>query len=244
MFSTLSFYYKKLLIYIHILFKGIINQKWKAVEGVNLPFKKELGFNTLRWIANGQYEQDEIRIIKSKLVKGDRVMEIGTGLGFVATYCSKITGSENVFTFEANPINYETAKIVFNKNAVSPTLCNALLSDTDGVVQFPVDIKSRLASSLLNESGKLVTVKKLILNDEIQKIDPHFLLMDIEGGEYDIFKQIQFQNIMKIQFELHPKILGKEKCDEIFSILSKNGFQKNDSVSANDNFFYFKNSIP
>ena len=71
-------------------------------------------------------------------------------------------------------------------------------------------------------------------------LKPNFLIMDIEGAEYDIFKIIEFQTINKIQFELHPSILGEEKCGEIFSILNKNNFLIDKSISDERNFYFEK----
>ncbi len=241
MFSFLKFYYKKIHIGAYILFKKFTKNEWRIVEGVYLPLWNSIGFNTLRWIVNGQYEQNEISIIKAKLKQGDRVLEIGTGLGFVSTFCANSIGSENVFTFEANPMNVTIAKKVFTKNKVKPTITNALLDTEEGITKFPVNYKSRLASSLfIDRDNNFVTINKISLNVQINKINPTFLLMDIEGGEYYIFKNIQFKNINKIQFELHPKILGQIKCNEIFDVLLNNGFQKDTNISRNDNFFFFK----
>lgn len=225
------------LMYVYIL---SMIRPWKKVEGIYLPINLSIGYNTLRWILNGLYEKGEIDIIKNKLNKEDIVFEIGTGLGFVSTYCAKILGDSNVFTFEANRTNIPVCKSVFKKNGVNPILQNAFLSDTTGNVNFPVNKNNRLGSSVLLNTNDVVSIPKLNLNIEINKVQPSFLIMDIEGGEVDIFSIIQFQTIKKIQFELHPDIIGKEKCDTIFSLLKNNGFEMDTQLSQGQNYFFEK----
>jgi FkbM family methyltransferase len=219
----------------------IIGKPWKLVKGIYMPLQFSVGFNTLRWIVNGQYEMGEYTIVKEKISSQDIVMEIGTGLGFISSLCSKKIGSQNVHTYEANPLNIQMAKEVFIKNNVSPNIVNALLANENGIAKFSVNKKSRLASSFsININDEFVSLQQLSLNEVISELKPSFLIMDIEGGEYDIFKIIDFQMITKIQFELHPAILGKDKCDEIFLLLAKNKFEKILDLEDGRNFYFQK----
>jgi FkbM family methyltransferase len=204
--DQIKYWQNYLYVKLFVLISNLFGKYWHNVNNVYLPLKSEIGFNTLRWIVNGQYEQGEIEIIKQRIEPQDRIMEIGTGLGFVSAYCAKIVGSENVHTFEANPLNIEMALRVFEKNKVSPHIQNALLADSSGTIDFPLNRKSRLASSSLLASGDAVQVPQLVLNDIIRDIQPNFLIMDIEGSEYDVFRIIDFQTIYKIQVELLTKL--------------------------------------
>ena len=218
--------------------KNLFRNYWHVVQGVYLPLTSDIGFNTLRWIVNGQYEQGEIELIRQRIEPSDRIMEIGTGLGFVSAYCSRIVGSDQVYSFEANPLNVEMALRVYEKNNVRPHLQNALLADCKGMIDFPVNRKSRLASSLLKTSGEIVQVPQLNLNETIEALRPDFLIMNIEGAEYDVFRMIRFQTIEKIQVELHPSILGEAKMNEIFDLLRANGFVADISMPDGRNYFF------
>jgi len=236
--DQIKYWQNYLYVKLFVLISNLFGKYWHNVNNVYLPLKSEIGFNTLRWIVNGQYEHGEIEIIKQRIEPQDRIMEIGTGLGFVSAYCAKIVGSENVHTFEANPLNIEMALRVFEKNKVSPHIQNALLADISGTINFPVNRKSRLASSSLLASGDAVQVPQLVLNDIIRDIQPNFLIMDIEGSEYDVFRIIDFQTIYKIQVELHPSILGEDKLNEIFYRLNENGFVADISMPDGRNYFF------
>jgi FkbM family methyltransferase len=238
--NKVNFWRIRIFVFIYVRFRIVIGEKWIKVKGIYLPLNTHLVFNTLRWIVNGKYEEGEIQLISEKLNKADKVLEIGTGLGFVSTFCANVVGSENVFTFEANPYNIEIASQVFEKNGVSPFVQNALLSDFEGEIDFPINKKSILASSLNKTSDEFAKVNSLNLNELVKKISPNFLIMDIEGAEYEVFKIIQFQSIEKIQFELHPTILNETKVSEIFSILDKNHFILDKCLKDGRNYFYVK----
>ena len=239
--NKVGFHIHRIFVYIYVTYKLIIGNPWKSIDGVILPLFRYIGFNTLRWIINGRYEIGEINIIKNTLEKDDIVLDIGTGLGFVASYCAKVTSSSQVFTFEANPLNYELAKSVFKKNNVSPLIKNAFLTDEEGNLDFPINKKSRLASSIKSDTKDFHTVQKLNLNEIINEIKPTYLIMDIEGAEFDVFSIISFKTIKKIQFELHPSILDKPKCDFIFNLLLKNRFNLVENISKHPNYYFLKN---
>jgi len=217
--------------------------KWVKIEGVSLPVYLSYGYNVLRFIDNGQYESGEIRIIKETLGPGDKVLELGTGLGFISTYCAKKIGSENVYTFEANPYLRESIRELYTRNGVDPHLEFAILGKEEGKTVFYRNKESLLASGLEGSSirsNQQIEVLKKNLNAKIKEIRPTYLIMDIEGGEYDIFMEIDFQTIRKIQFELHPTILDAPKIDQIFKKLEKNNFSRDGSFNGQNNYYFFK----
>ena len=236
--NRIKYWQLRLYVSLFVFIKNLFRNYWQFVQGVYLPLDSDIGFNTLRWIVNGKYEEGEIELIRQRIEPSDRILEIGAGLGFVSTYCAKIVGSDNVFSFEANPLNFEMALRVYKRNNVCPHLLNALLADCKGIIDFPVNRKSRLASSLLKTSSEIVRVPQMMLNEKIEELRPNFLIMDIEGAEYEIFKLIRFQTIKKIQVELHPSILGEVKINEIFELLKKNGFVTDMSFPDGRNYFF------
>jgi FkbM family methyltransferase len=236
--NPLSYWLTRFYVSIYVAVKNIFGFPWRPIKGVYMPLFPKIGFDTLRWIVNGRYEEGEIDIIQQKLSKTDRVMEIGAGLGFISTFCAKVAGSGNVFSFEANPLNIQIAKLVYQKNKVLPNLQNALLSDSECSIDFPINRKRLLASSLLKASSESVKVPQLNINEVIKDVKPTFLIMDIEGAEYDVIRIMQFQSIQKIQVELHPAILGDVKIEEIFSILKTNGFIAEISIPDGRNYYF------
>lgn len=218
--------------------------KWADVEGVWFPVNLEYGYDVLRFIHNGEYESGEINIIKHTLAKEDTVLELGTGLGFISAYCSKRIGSDRVYTFEANQRLERNIRELYERNEVSPHLEFAILGRNEGVRTFYRNKESLLASGLQGDgirNNQAMEVREKNLNTMIARIRPTYLIMDIEGGEYAIFEDIDFQTITKVQFELHPGILDSSQVDAIFGKLTANGFVKDGSFNdENNNFYFFK----
>ncbi|HET9058235.1 MAG TPA: FkbM family methyltransferase [Chitinophagaceae bacterium] len=211
---------------------------WKTIAGIHLPIKLKFGYSVLRFIDNGTYEISEAQIVLSKLQQGDTVLELGSGIGFISALCAKQIGSTSIHTYEANPLLMPLIKKLYLKNKVSPYFSNALLTADEG--GFFVSGKNFLASTQKESTETRydrVKVPVLNLNRVIYNIKPTYLIMDIEGSEYDVFKIIDFQTIQKVQFELHERLLDKAKVDFIFTKLQEEGF-KPDSISDSRNFYF------
>ena len=186
-------------------------------------------------IRSGGYERSELHALRSKLTPGDVVMELGTGLGFLSAYCAKIVGSENVYTFEANPAMEPHIRDTFALNNVSPKLEICVLADTSGEHSFYVK-EAFWESSLIPQTSaaEVVKVPAKPVNGEIARINPTLLVMDIEGGEYDLFQQINLAGVAKMVIELHPHEIGIEKVKFVVSMLYRSGFRADKDASSVD----------
>jgi hypothetical protein len=91
---------------------------------------------------------------------------------------------------------------------------------------------------LSKSSDEIVKVPQLSLNETIEVLRPNFLILDIEGAEYDVFRIIRFQTIKKIQVELHPSILGEARMNDIFDLLRVKGFVVDLSMPDGRNYFF------
>ncbi len=216
---------------------------WKMIEGVRFPVQMSLNFWVLFFIDKGTYEGSEVGIIKKTLTKEDKVLELGTGMGFISTFCSKIIGSEKVYTFEANKAMQPAIEKMFAANNVKPTVTYKLLGDGDKNIKFYKKTDSFLASSVHKLDNTVeVVMEQQDLNSTIAKLQPTYLVMDIEGAEYEVFKLIDFQSIRKVQFELHPLLLKEDQIKAIFKKLADSGFTKDENLNYPDNFFFSRNA--
>jgi FkbM family methyltransferase len=163
----------------------------------------------------------------------DVVLEVGAGIGFLSSYCARVIGSDRVFTFEANPLLESLIKDVYAANEVNPTLKIGVLGREAGSAKFYIT-RDFWASSLLPPAEPCEEVSVLVydLNEEVRRINPTFLLMDIEGGEYDLIKAIDFHTIRKISVEIHTDVLGQGRVDEIKAITRDAGFVVNPQLSS------------
>ena len=192
-----------------------------------------------------RYESTEVICLKQALEPHDVVMEIGAGLGFISTFCAKKAGSEKVFAFEANPELIPRIQQTYARNNVSPTLQQAVLDSHDGVRTFHIYSDFR-SSSLLERKGpsKVVDVPALDVNRELARIQPTFLIVDVEGNEVDLLPAIDFfhagASVRKILIELHENVTGKAAKNSLRHYLTEQGFSVNANVSHEEVIFLEK----
>lgn len=193
--------------------------------GVRLAIGPHLSSTLVEAIYSGDYERSELKGIRRHLAPTDTVMELGAGLGFISTWCARRIGAERVHAFEANPALEPRIRETFALNSVSPHLDIALLGETEGEQTFYVERDFWSSSTVRrSESSRPVTVPRRRLNDAIARIRPTFLILDIEGGEDDLLRFIDFQTIRTLAIELHPDVYGPEGVERIRSRLRSAGF--------------------
>jgi len=207
--------------------------------GVRLPIKHPaITAPILKDIFFGVYESKEAELVTKKIAADDMVMEIGAGIGFLSALSAKVVGSERVFAYEANPRLMAVIKQVHDINQVAPTVSNVLLGEGDGECTFWLE-KDYWASSLIqgSQDATSIRVRQIDLNQEIQRIRPSFMILDIEGGEYEFLRHARLDPIRKIVIEVHPHVLGYARISEMLGWLFAAGFAL-DLGNMHKNVFY------
>jgi FkbM family methyltransferase len=205
------------------------------VSGVRLRLGGHLTQNIRERILSGNYEQDEMRGLSAILEPTDVVMEIGAGIGFLSSHCAKVVGSENIYAFEANPELEAVIRDTYELNEVSPHLEICVLAHQGGERTFYLE-ESFLKSSLTlrGERTRAVRVPAKLLNAEIARIQPSVLVIDIEGGEFELFPRIDLRTVRKIVMELHPRNAEREKTKSLISDLYAREFVAHKDASHGD----------
>jgi FkbM family methyltransferase len=205
------------------------------VSGVRLRLGEHLSRSITLRMLSGNYEQDEMRGLSAILEPTDIVMEIGAGIGFLSSHCAKVVGSENIYAFEANPELEAVIRDTYELNGVSPHLEICVLAHQGGERTFYLE-ESFLKSSLTSrdERTRAVRVPAKLLNAEIARIQPSVLVMDIEGGEFELFPEIDLRTVRKIVMELHPRNAERDKTKSLVSDLYARGFVAYKDASQGD----------
>ncbi len=213
---------------------------WADNHGVMLPVKHRLvSPGIAREIYMGDYEAKEIEIISKRLTSDDVVFEVGAGLGYLSAYCAKRVGSDKVFTYEANPELIPLIRETHARNAVAPTVTNALLAQGEGEREFRLE-DDFWASSAHREGGRAITVRQVDLNAELARIRPTFMIVDIEGGEAEFFAGADLSPVQRICVETHPDVLGDRVLSEMFAGLVAKGFALDFSLIRKNVFFFHR----
>lgn len=208
------------------------------IEGVKIPLGSHVSKDIRDAIYADLYEEAELRIVKSQLSSDDVVMEIGTGVGLISSYCAQRIGSERVFTYEANPGLEAPIRETYKLNQVSPKLEICLVGEQPGEQTFYVG-ENFWSSSIIQRSSEFKPIQVPVkpFNEEIQRINPTFLIIDIEGGEYELMQYANLHNVKKILIELHERVIGHEKVKFVKDKLAGLGFQVNKKISTLEELF-------
>ena len=162
-------------------------------------------------IERGAYERFEGRRSKSFIEEGDRIIELGAGLGFLSALIMSQTEVGDYQMVEADPRLRKLMKKTHELNGVEGPAtmhtCVATCNDemiAAGAVDFFVGEKF-CASSLLGAKNlkHSVEVPVVSLPDMIREHRSNVLIADIEGAETDLFNGTPLDGVEKILSLIH-----------------------------------------
>jgi FkbM family methyltransferase len=182
------------------------------------------------------YEFPEINAILQLLSFGDRVLEIGSGLGIVSSLVAKSGKASAIRSYEANPdLLPFIAKLHSINSVVNVELVNQILlpSPSEPYVNFHIH-KSFAESSVLQHHAvdKIVSVETRDVNSVLKEFSPQILVCDIEGGESILFKDIDLGGIRALVIELHPAMISRESIDMIYQVCDSFELDPVESLSS------------
>lgn len=183
-------------------------------------------------IMRGTYEKKEAKQILSLLEPEETVLEIGAGCGFLSTLMAQHPNCREVHAFEGNPELIPIIKATHLKNKVDVILYNEVLGDFNDEVEFFLNDDfwaSGLSKALGNRS---VMVKQVAFQSRLNEIRPTLIVCDIEGGEGNLFGDVDLQCTTRLLIELHEDIIGPNGVRTVFDEMSKRGFHYNCSHSS------------
>lgn len=198
------------------------------IEGVKIPMGDYISPKVQRAFHYSCYERPELEMLKTHLAADDVVLELGTGVGLLSIYCAKQIGSNRVFSFEANPQLEKHIKKNYEFNHVCPHLDICLLDHTAGEQNFYITKDFWASSTVYPKSSKVKEVVKIPIksfNAKVQQIDPTFLIIDIEGGEYQLLQNANLHNVRKVMIEVHTFSLSESEVESVKSKFLNDGFK-------------------
>jgi hypothetical protein len=135
-----------------------------------------------------------------------------------------------------------------NKNNVDFILKNEIVISKNlqnKTVSFNIveDFWSSSSKSINANIIKKVEVPTTDINVIISDHKPTYLVMDIEGGEEDLFDCCDWldnSTIQKIMIELHADIIGENKCFMVMNNIVQKGFKMYFDGSPKNVVYFFK----
>ncbi len=187
--------FRKILYYKNLyLNKGYINHK-----GVYLTIDKNIfSENMIYAILSGGYEIGPYRLIKSTLSINDRLVDIGSGIGFISILSAKIIGNNKVYSYEANPDLISIINKNYEINNLKPQIFNLLISSAKTNSEFFIHKDFIKSSVQINNYLKKIIIKTITLNEIILLHNPTYLFLNIEGNEYNVIINENLTSINKL----------------------------------------------
>lgn len=206
-----------------------------VVHGLKIPLGLHLHASVAQSMAAGHYESDELHALQALLQPDDVVLELGTGIGVLATFCAKLLGADKVHTFEANPALESVIRRTFALNDVAPRLEICVLGQGSGELSFFVD-EAFWSSSLLPRGAGATAIQVPVrdFNEEVARLQPTLMVIDIEGGELELLRHADLGTLRTLVIELHPGAFGAAALDEVVSGLYARGFAALRRASSGD----------
>ncbi|MBB3986106.1 FkbM family methyltransferase [Sagittula marina] len=208
-------------------------------KGVRVPFSPFLNDMRIKRMKEARYEGTEIAGALSIVREGDRVLEMGTGLGVVGAVIAHNAKPEAVLSFEANPNLIPHIKELYALNDLTDRMevrNQIVLTGPDQPSTVTFHLRSTyLASSLIKSDNRKTTpvdVPTVNFAKLVRDFRPDVLVIDIEGGELDFLRHADLSTIRAMVIEFHPDHYGREGAVQCKDILRAAGFQKNSDVST------------
>ena len=190
-------------------------------------------------LTRGNYERPEVLATPMFLEPEDRVLELGAGIGYISSYIAKVIGVAHVTCVEANPKLAEYIRRAHDMQGLSNTTvknCVAVAGHADLAPEKEINfyIREPFWSSSLDPGRDPVSVEKIsqeVLSDLIKDAGATAMIVDIEGGERDIFQGADLGSVRKIYVELHTRYIRARGIKACFDALSEQGFYYDQRVS-------------
>lgn len=201
-------------------------------QGLPVPINRSgMTKGVLIQLARNDYEMPEIRGLQLAIRPGDKVLELGSGLGVITALAARATGpGGRVLAFEAIlEMIPDTRDFIAKAGISNVEIRNAILvpqASEDLTRQFHVSTSfqssSMLGFAVQREKG-VINVATQRANDLLADFRPDVLICDIEGAEAELIPSLDARGIRAAVIELHPDRLSPEKIDGIYTALARHG---------------------
>jgi len=198
------------------------------VHGISVPIRPD-EVSPVIWdaLTNQSYEAKEARAVGNAVKPGDRVLELGSGLGIITSVIASITEVQ-VWAFEANPATAALAKRVIDANNLSNVVLAQGILTAGSPRQFTFYVRRDLwMSSMDKDQGPFeyrIELSSSNIDEFIKLHAINVLIMDIEGAELDLLQNADLSGIDRIFLELHDHLYGISGIRNITSSLAAKGF--------------------
>ncbi len=197
-----------------------------AYRGITVPLT---GDHMIRPVVvqlfSDAYEVPEITALQAVVRPGDRVLELGTGLGIVTALAARAAQGGKVLTFEANPALIAPAAALFSQNQIGNVEArHGVITDGPGGGTLSFHLAEFFPEGSLAKKGVgVIEVPTWSAAETVKDFHPDVLICDIEGAEGDLLPALDLSSLRAAVIELHPHILSGTAVARIYGHLFQHG---------------------
>ncbi|HWD14049.1 FkbM family methyltransferase [Pseudochrobactrum sp. sp1633] len=199
-----------------------------TLHGIKIPLSPD-EVSPVIWqaITSGRYEAKEAKWVFKAVKRGDRVLELGSGIGVITSLMATIP-DVRIWAFEANPTTAALAQRVIEANtAGNVTLTQGILTAGEPTEHRFYVRKDLWMSSMDKDQGPYeheILLASANIDDFIAAQNINVLVMDIEGAERDLLQKADLQGVERIFLELHDHLYGLAGIRDITQALAEKGY--------------------
>ena len=198
-------------------------------EGVLIPFNPAVITPAIEAaITRDRFEAEEAAELPNIVDYGDRILEIGAGIGFISAILDKNPKVNRIIAYEANPNLLPFMEELHDLNGVTKVeRRNAVLSnDADAHKTFYLreDFWMGSLAEGPNPYHDTVEVPTHSLNDTLREEDISLIVCDIEGAESFLFNDVDLASVTRVYLELHDHVTGLAGVLSLFDAMAARGF--------------------
>ncbi|MFJ5487199.1 class I SAM-dependent methyltransferase [Hansschlegelia beijingensis] len=202
-----------------------------AAFGIDFPFDPNLiNKKVADKMKSGRYEIREASAIQSYMKGGERVLELGGGLGFISTLVARFKRPASYTVVEADPRLIPVIKETHKLNGVTGVRVENCVATSDPAALAAGFCTMKIAKTFWGSSVKAqangsegVLIEAIPLEKFLREGEPEVLIADIEGGELDLFHGIEMPSVNLVILELHPGMIGDHGVAHVEAELARMG---------------------
>ncbi len=200
-----------------------------AVSGVTIPLDPSVVTPTIhRAMLEGRFEAEESAQIPDIVRPGDRVLEIGAGIGFISTLLSRQRRVAKVIAVEANPqiMDYMARLHAMNRVRKVQRVNAVLTNQAQDYATFYLRRDFWMGSLMPGPNPYVGTVEvpTMNLNGLLRSEAIDLIVCDVEGAEAMLFEDADLSGVDRLFIELHDHVTGLSGVGRLFAEMARQGF--------------------
>ena len=177
---------------------------------------------------DGRFETEEASQIPAIVRPGDRVLEIGAGIGFISTLLAREQRVARVIAVEANPNLLAYMTRLHGVNHVRKVRrLNAVLTNEpveSATFYLRRDFWMGSLSPVPNPYHDTVEVPTHNLDRLLRDEGINLVVCDVEGAEDGLFDGADLSGVDRVYVETHDHVTGLAGIRRLFATMAEQGF--------------------